>query len=133
MKRLIVGLAAIALTGCATVPVATPSPTVTVTAPPPTTAPPTVEPEPTYSPEELFIQTIENKYGSMPPRMERKAISFAKQTCRNFDAYGVKQTIKFYASEIGTKKEAKFAGYLMGVGAATFCPEYGDYLDGTST
>lgn len=129
MKKIIVaGVAALALAGCAT---AQPTPVVTVTQlpPPPTEVP---SPEPVTA-EEQFVEVVEDKYGPLTNNQEQKLIDFAKDTCQNFEYFGVNKTIKMYAQELSSTREAKLAGFVIGAGTALFCPRFnGSFTQGTS-
>jgi type IV pilus biogenesis protein CpaD/CtpE len=129
MKKVIIGsVAALALAGCATT---TPAPVVTVTAlPEPTESEYTPPP---MSKEDQFVAVIEDKYGPLTTNQENRLIDFAKDTCSNFEAFGVNATINQYASEIRSKSEAKLIGYVMGAGTAIFCPRYQDNVVGTTS
>lgn len=119
--------AVVALAGCTVS--APPAPTVTVTAAPETTAP--IPQAPTD--EELFVEVLEDKYGPLTTAQENKLIKFAKDTCVNFDDYGVNNTLEQYATIVDTNKEARMLGYVIGVGVATWCPEYANaFTSGTS-
>lgn len=122
MKKIVIAsVAALALVGCATT---QPAPVVTVTQlPPPPTEAPSPEPQ---SPEDQFVQVLEDKYGPLTTNQENKLIDFAKDTCQNFEYFGVNKTVKMYAQELSSEREAKFAGYVIGVGVALFCPKFGD-------
>lgn len=125
------GFAVLALAGCTVS--APPAPTVTVTAAPETTAPAPAPVPQAPTGEEVFIQTIENKYGPLTYSQEQELISFAKKTCRNFDNYGVNATLNQYAQEVSSNREAKMLGYVVGAGVATWCPEYANaFTSGTS-
>ncbi len=132
MKQALVGvIAAVALAGCAS---SVPAPTVTVTATPEVVTPaPAPEPvEPTYTKEELFIKVIEDKYGNMTPSQEQTLIKFAKDTCIRFDAYGVDATLRYYGSKF-SGQEARVLGYVIGVGTASWCPQFGkSFTSGTA-
>lgn len=126
MKKIIVaGVAALALAGCATT---QPTPVVTVTQlPPPPTEAPSPEPE---TPEEQFVSVLEDKYGPLTDNQEQRLIDFAKDTCQNFEYFGVNKTIKMYAQELSSGRDAKFAGYVIGVGTAMFCPRFNSSFSG---
>lgn len=126
------GIAAVALAGCTVS--APPAPTVTVTqAPAPEVVTPTPAPEPTYSKEEVFVKVLEKKYGSLTYNQEQKLINFVKDTCQNFDRYGVRATLNEYAASMSSARNARVLGYVVGAGVAMWCPEYSHVFDsGTS-
>ncbi len=121
------GFAVVALAGCTVS--APPAPTVTVTAAPETTAPAPQAP----TTEEVFVQTLESEYGPMSYTQEQKLIKFAKETCQNFDNYGVDATLNEYSQLVESRQEAKVLGFVIGAGTAAWCPEYsGAFTSGTS-
>lgn len=135
MNKIVVALGTVMLAGCAA---QTPAPTVTVTAPPPVVAPaPTHVPEPEprieLNKDQVFVLTIEKKYGPISSSQERKLIKFAKGTCSLLESYGVKETLRQYLGEVDTPREARFLGYVVGAGVATYCPRYRDAIEGYAT
>lgn len=102
-------------------------------APTPEAVTPTPAPEPTYSKEEVFVRVLEKKYGPLTYNQEQKLINFVKDTCQNFDRYGVRATLTEYANSMSNVRNARVLGYVVGAGVAMWCPRYSDVFDsGTS-
>lgn len=111
------------LAGCAT---STPAPTVTVTATP-EVAPPTPESAPVLTDEEVFIMALENEFGPLTPKQEKRLIDFAYDVCVSFETVGVNKTVRYLVSLMDTSKQAKTLGYVVGAGTEAFCPEFSRY------
>ena len=126
MKKIVITLATVGIVGLSGCASNAPAPTVTVTATPEVTTP-APDPAPVLTDEEVFIMALENEFGPLTPKQEKRLIDFAYDVCVSFETVVVNKTIRYLVSLMESSSEAKTLGYVVGAGTEAFCPQYSRY------